>query len=133
VTSQFLLDSDVVIGFLNGTAPAVRDWLLALAPGEATLCSVVQAELLYGARASARVDDNLARLHELFDTYESLPFDVAAAAHYGVVRAQLRRAGTPIGGNDMMIAAIALAHDLAVATGNGREYRRVTGLRVVDR
>lgn len=130
--ARVLLDTDVVIGFLNGTAPRVRDRLLALAEGEASLCSVVKAELLYGARASARVDDNLARLDELFDAYPSLPFDDEAAAHYGALRAQLRRSGTPIGGNDMMIAAIALANDVAVATGNGREYRRVAGLRVLE-
>jgi tRNA(fMet)-specific endonuclease VapC len=131
VTPRVLLDSDVVIRFLNGTAPDVRERLVALADGEAALCSVVKAELLYGARSSARVDENLARLQELFAIYASLPFDDDAAEHYGVIRTQLRRAGTPIGGNDMLIAAIALAHDLAVATGNGREYRRVPGLRVL--
>lgn len=129
---RYLLDSDVVIRFLNGTSPSVREWLLARKEGEASLCSVVKAELLYGARSSEHVDDNLARLDQLFDAYGSLPFDDAAAAHYGVIRSQLRRAGTPIGANDMMIAAIALAEDLTVATGNGREYRRVPGLRVAD-
>lgn len=93
---------------------------------------MVKAELLYGARASERVDENLSRLAELFGAFPSLPFDDEAASHYGVVRAQLKRAGTPIGGNDMLIAAIALAHDAAVATGNGREFRRVPGLRVLD-
>ena len=132
MTLRLLLDSDVVIRFLNGAAPEVRDRLLALDDGEAALCSVVKAELLYGARASARVDDNLRWLDELFGVYGSLPFDDEAAAHYGVIRAQLRRAGTPIGANDMMIAGIALARDVAVVTGNGREFRRVPGLRVLD-
>lgn len=132
MTLRLLLDSDVVIRFLNGTSALVRDQLLALGDGEAALCSIVKAELLYGARASLRVDDNLKRLAELFDVYPSLPFHDQAAEHYGVIRAQLRRAGTPIGANDMMIAAVALANDMAVATGNGREYRRVPGLRVVE-
>ena len=130
--TRLLLDSDVVIRFMNGTSVEVRDRVLALDDGDASLCSVVKAELLYGARASARVNDNLARLDELFGQFASLPFDDDAGAHYGMIRAQLRGAGTPIGANDMMIAAIAVSHDLAVATGNGREYRRVAGLRVVD-
>lgn len=125
-----LLDTDVVIHFLNGTDAVVRERLLAVDPDEVKLCSVVKAELLHGARASERVDDNLSRLDELFALYDSLPFDDEAAAHYGLLRAQLRRAGTPIGGNDMLIAATALAHDAAVATRNAREYRRVPGLRV---
>lgn len=125
-----LLDTDVLIHFLNGSDDGIRERMLALPPSDGKLCSVVKAELLYGARASERVDDNLARLAELFALYDSLPFDDDAAAHYGLLRAQLRRAGTPIGGNDMLIAAIALAHDASVATRNAREYRRVPGLRV---
>lgn len=125
-----LLDTDVLIHFLNGSDDGIRERMLALPQSDGKLCSVVKAELLYGARASERVDDNLARLAELFALYDSLPFDDDAAAHYGLLRAQLRRAGTPIGGNDMLIAAIALAHDASVATRNAREYRRVPGLRV---
>ena len=55
-----------------------------------------------------------------------------AAEVYGVIRAQLRRSGTPIGGNDMMIASIALASNLPVATRNQGEFRRIPGLRVED-
>jgi tRNA(fMet)-specific endonuclease VapC len=127
-----IFDTDVLIRFLNGTDAALADRLLAIGDDDGALCTVVKAELLYGARASARVDENLARLVELFSLYPSLPFNDLAAEHYGVIRAQLKRLGTPIGGNDLMIAATALAHDAAVATGNGREFRRVAGLRVLD-
>ena len=127
---NYLLDSDVCIPFLKGSDDALRDRILGLPPGEAMLCSVVKAELLYGARHSQRVDANLRRVAEFFSMFESAPFDDAAAEHYAVVRAHLERSGTPIGGNDLMIAAIALAADATLVSRNDREFRRVSGLRV---
>jgi len=62
----------------------------------------------------------------------SLPFDDACAAEYGMLRADLASRGTPIGSNDLMIAAIARVHDLVVTTNNVDEFSRVVGLRVED-
>ena len=55
-----------------------------------------------------------------------------SAPTYGRIRAQLEQAGTPIGPNDMMIAAIALAHGLTLVTHNTREFERVAGLILTD-
>ena len=126
----WLLDTNVCVAFLNGSDAAVRDRLLALAPSDVCLCGVVKAELLYGARKSARVNENLARLAQLFGAMESLPFDDLAAEHYGVLRTQLESLGTPIGANDMMIAAICLSAGAVLVTRNQGEFRRVTGLAV---
>ena len=125
-----MLDTNICIGFLNGGDPSLRDRLLAGSPDSFRLCSVVKAELLYGARNSAKVADNLHKLERFFAPLESLPFDDAAAEAYGTIRAQLQREGTPIGGNDLMIAAVARAHDLTLVTRNQAEFRRVSGLRV---
>ena len=57
-----------------------------------------------------------------------LPFDEGAARQYGQLRAQLEQQGTPIGDADMRIAAIALANDLTVVTGNVRHFERVPSL-----
>lgn len=91
---------------------------------------MVKAELLYGARSSEHVERNIGRLVAFFVAFESLPFDDSAAEVYGLIRAQLRREGRPIGGNDLMIAAIALASDATLVTRNQDELRRVAGLRV---
>lgn len=125
-----LLDTNVCIAFLHGSDRSVRDRLLALGSDDLALCSVVKAELLYGARNSTRVDENLTRLEAFFAPFRSLPFDDAAAERYGEIRTQLRRLGTPIGGNDMMIAAIARSAGATVVTRNQDEFRRVAGLRV---
>jgi tRNA(fMet)-specific endonuclease VapC len=127
---SYLLDTNVCIAFLNGPDAAVRDKLLSLPRDEVHLCSVVKAELLYGARKSHRVTWNLARLAQFFRAFASLPFDDAAAEQYGVIRAQLTARGTPIGGNDTMIAAVALAASATVVTRNREEFRRVPALAV---
>jgi tRNA(fMet)-specific endonuclease VapC len=69
--------------------------------------------LYYGAYKSARRDENLALLARFFGQFNSLPFDDTAAEVYGRIRAELTRRGTPIGPNDLMIAAIALVEDAA--------------------
>jgi tRNA(fMet)-specific endonuclease VapC len=127
---SYLLDTNICIAFLNGRDPKVRTRLLALDPGEVVVCSVVKAELAYGARFSERVADNLERLARFFHPFQSLPFDDASAEQYGLVRAQLRQAGTLIGLNDLLIASISLAHDLTLVTRNQKEFQRVAGLKI---
>ncbi len=125
-----LLDSDVCIAFLNGTDDQVRSRLLAEDPEALALCSVVKAELFYGARHSQHVERNITRLVSFFAPFESLSFDDHAAEIYGLIRAQLRREGRPIGGNDLLIAAIALGANATLVSRNQDEFRRVPGLRI---
>lgn len=71
--------------------------------------------------------------HQQFlNLFVSLPFDDNAALIYGEIRAQLRALGTPIGPNDLQIAAIALANNLILVTHNLREFSRVNGLPIED-
>ena len=127
---SYLLDTDVCVGLLSGRDRELKQRYLAVSPRELFLCSVVKAELLFGARNSAKVERNLRRLDQFWEPLGSLSFDDLAAAHYGEIRATLKRAGTPIGGNDLMIAAIARANDMTVVTRNQDEFGRVVGLRV---
>lgn len=91
-----------------------------------------QSRLLFGARRSERVEANLQRLKVFFLPLNSLPFDDRCAEHYGLIRADLLAQGTPIGPSDLMIAAIARAHDATLITHNGGEFSRVIGLRMED-
>jgi tRNA(fMet)-specific endonuclease VapC len=128
----FLLDTNVCIRILNGSSPVVAARLQSTSPAEVRLCSVVKAELLYGARKSARVDENLRLLHRFFAPLVSLPFDDRCADEAGILRLDLERSGRPIGPNDLLIAATARAHDLVLVTANTREFGRVPGLRLDD-
>lgn len=125
-----LLDTNTCIAYLHKGEPEIVQKFAQAKPRELMLCSVVKAELLFGARKSLRVAENLDKLGRFFASFESLPFDDRAADFYGTTRALLAKAGTPIGVNDLLIASIALAHDLTVVTRNTKEFTRVPGLRV---
>jgi tRNA(fMet)-specific endonuclease VapC len=93
---------------------------------------VVLAELYYGAFKSQRRNTNLQLIANLRDKFFSHHFDAAAARHFGMVRTELERQGTPIDPYDLQIAAIALANDLTLITHNTREFGRVPDLRYQD-
>ena len=93
---------------------------------------MVKAELLFGARRSSRAPENLRLLARFFQPLVSLPFDDDCAERCGTIREQLIRSGTPIGYNDLLIAAIAVTHDLELVTHNVSEFSQVIGLRIVD-
>ena len=130
-----LLDTNSFIHHLRrGPASNVTARLAAAPPGSVYLCSVVLAELVYGAIHSgpAHQASNLALLGKLRQQFVSLPFDDRAAEEYGKVRAHLAALGTLIGPNDLMIAAIALANNMVLVTNNTAEFSRVPGLTLED-
>ncbi|MEG5063954.1 type II toxin-antitoxin system VapC family toxin [Microcoleus sp. B3-A4] len=128
----YLLDSNTCIGYLNGRAIGVLQRLQALPSEEVAVCSIVKAELFYGASRSNNPDRSLAQQQDFFNGFISLPFDDQSAVIYGQIRAQLAASGTPIGPNDLLIASIALANHLILVTHNTREFSRVEGLRLED-
>jgi len=129
---MYLLDTNACIRILNGTSPALISHLQSIPRSQVRLSSVVKAELLYGARQSSRIAENLRLLERFFDTIASLPFDDRCAEEYGLLREALDRTGRPIGPNDLMIAATARAHDAILVTHNVREFSRVPELQLED-
>jgi tRNA(fMet)-specific endonuclease VapC len=129
--TDLLLDTSICIELLNGTAEVVAE-LKRYSPDELKLCSIVKSELLFGARKSLREQENLELLARFFQPFESLPFTDRTAEEAALIRAELYRMGAPIGPNDLLIAAVARAHDLALVTRNVREFQRVVGLKVVE-
>lgn len=125
---MYLLDTNVCIQVLNGRSESLVAQLRRRSPREIFLCSVVKAELIHGAYRSSRAPANLRLLRRFFEPFVSLPFDDHCAEAYGRIRSDLERAGTPIGPNDLMIAAIAVAGSLTLVTANTREFERVIGL-----
>jgi len=129
----YLLDTNTCIRLLNEDRNSALSRRLAMIQsGDVTICSVVKAELYWGAFRSSRQDSNLARLERFFTEFVSLPFDDQSAIIYGQIRAGLATSGTPIGPNDLLISSIALANNLILVTHNTREFSRVEGLRLED-
>jgi tRNA(fMet)-specific endonuclease VapC len=128
-----LLDTNTCIVYLRkGESSPIAARLAASTPGSVVLCSVVVAELLYGAERSDQRTKTLADVHNFCQAFDSLPFDNRAAEEYGAIRAQLSRLGTPIGPNDLLIAAIALANSVTLVTHNTSEFSRIPRLALED-
>lgn len=128
----YLLDTNACIGYLNGKAVGILRRLPTIPPTDIAVCSIVKAELYFGAMQSTNPTQTLRQQQNFLNQFVSLPFDDQATLFYARIRAQLERSGTPIGSYDLQIAAIALAHDLTLVTHNAREFSRVEGLNLED-
>jgi len=129
---MWLLDTNAWIAYLSKRPSPVKDRVKEAGEARVLLCDVVKGELLYGAYRSARVQQNLERLEDLFSIVRSLPFDGAAARHFAEIRAHLAAQGRPIGPYDLQIAGIARSRSVTVVTHNMDEFSRVPGLLVED-
>jgi tRNA(fMet)-specific endonuclease VapC len=129
MSERFLLDTDICSFIIKGTHPHIDAQLRELSPEQTLISAVTRAELRFGL--AKRPDAiRLASLVERFlNTVITLPWDAAVADTYGLVRARLEKAGTPIGEHDTMIAAHALAMNLILVTNNVAHFQRVEGLR----
>ncbi|MBD2202712.1 type II toxin-antitoxin system VapC family toxin [Calothrix sp. FACHB-1219] len=128
----YLLDTNACIQILNSANSPVTQKLLSIPAQDIYLCTVVYSELYYGAYKSANVNRNITHLENFFAEFAVLPLDLQAAKIAGDIRARLNTLGTPIGGNDLLIAAIALANDLILVTHNTREFSRIDSLKYED-
>jgi tRNA(fMet)-specific endonuclease VapC len=101
-----------------------------VSPDELAVCTITLAEAWAGAARSADPLGARRAWDALFKLLAVLPFDEGAAQAYAVIRPDLERRGAMIGGNDCLIAAVALSRGLVVVTGNLGEFGRVPGLQV---
>lgn len=126
---RYLLDTNIVSELVRNPRSPVTDRIRTV--GEPQICTsiIVAAELRYGAkkRASPRLT---AQLDAILDAIEILPFEAPADAVYGALRTRLERMGKPIGGNDLLIAAQAIALGLTIVTDNEREFGRIEELAI---
>lgn len=127
--TRYLLDTNILSDLIrNPQGKAARR---VAKVGEADICTsvIVAAELRYGCAKSGSARLRKA-VTDLLGEIEVLPFEPPADADYGETRAMLEAAGTPIGGNDMLIAAHARTLGATLVTANTREFKRVPGVKV---
>ena len=100
--------------------------------GDCAISQIVLGELEYGVcnSPSERQQQNRQSLYDFLSTVQVYPLSNEVAAFYGDIRAFLRRQGTPIGPNDLWIAAHALAGNIPLVTNNIREFERVPKLKI---
>jgi tRNA(fMet)-specific endonuclease VapC len=126
MSGRLLVDTNVVIALFAGEPAALNR--VEQHP-ELFLCVPVLGELRYGALASSRVDENLARLDGFSRRVLLLSCDSMTAVQYSAIRYGLRKKGTPIPENDMWIAAIAQQYDLTLLSRDSH-FREIEGLDV---
>jgi tRNA(fMet)-specific endonuclease VapC len=127
---SYVLDTNACIAIINGKPGEVRRRLrAAFERGERIVVpSIASFELWYGVAKSRRVADNTERVAVFLAPFELLPFDDDDARAAGAIRAELERAGTPIGAYDTLLAGQAIRRGLVLVTANVAEFERVTAL-----
>ena len=129
---MYLLDTNAWINCLKNRMSTVAMRLATVDPSEIVSCSVVRAELYFGALRSKDPPMRWAETQAFLSPFRSIPFDDAAAETHATLRAILTAQGNLIGPNDLLIAAIALANRFSLVTHNTSEFSRVPGLNIED-
>jgi tRNA(fMet)-specific endonuclease VapC len=124
---RYLLDTNIVSDLVRNPQGRAAEHIRRI--GEEQVCTsiIVAAELRYGAtkRGSPRLTP---RLEAVLGALDVLPFAAPADSVYGQIRTRLEQAGTPVGGNDLLIAAQTIALGYAIVTDNEGEFGRIDGL-----
>lgn len=128
---RYMLDTNICIFTIKNKPQIVRE-AFNRHHGQLAISTVTLMELIYGAEKSADPQRNLTVVEGFAARLDVLDYDECAAEHTGQLRAELAKAGTPIGPYDQFIAGHARALGLILVTNNLREFQRVPGLRVED-
>ena len=124
---RYMLDTNIVSDLVRHPQGRIAEHVRKV--GEAQVCTsiIVAAELRYGAtkKGSQRLT---AQFETVLGGLDVLPCEAPADTAYGLIRTRLEQSGTPIGGNDLLIAAHALALGCTIVTDNETEFARIDGL-----
>jgi len=131
---MYLFDTDTLSNLLaKRPSPRLLEKLAEVPAKQQFTSAITVGELLYGVYKSPRADYYREKLERLvWPKVRIMPFDRRAAFEYGRLRAELERQGRPLAEPDLMIAAIGLARNLVLVTGNVKHFERVEGLTIED-
>jgi tRNA(fMet)-specific endonuclease VapC len=127
---RYLLDTNICIYVAKHNPPTVRQRFERHTARELAMSVVTYGELRFGAERSQQPERAMERLEHLSRLIDVVPLPIQAGVHYGQIRADLQQRGCAIGGNDLWLAAHARAEGWVLVTNNGREFQRVTDLRI---
>ena len=124
---MYILDTDTIIYSLKGHA-AVRANLRAHLNDPLKICTVTLMELYYGAYKYREAASSLAKIRTLERSLDILPVGAECVETFGLLKANLEKAGSPLDDFDLIIASCALAHNLVLVTNNAKHFKRIAGL-----
>lgn len=127
MTDRYVLDTDAVVDVLRGRQEVIAR-LAAVSPDDVAVTTMTLAELLYGVAVSSNSERNAQEVERFVSRVRVLPFSREAAMRHAIVRHAVR--AQPIGPNDLIVAATALAAGATLVTSNSGEFSRVPGLAI---
>ena len=127
---RYMLDTDMCSYIIKERPESVRQRFQTLAMEQLCVSVVTYAELIYGVERSISKRINRPIIEDFVRHLDVLNWDTEAADQYGVIRAELEAAGTPIGAMDMMIAAHAKSIKAVLVTNNQKHFTKVKGMKV---
>jgi tRNA(fMet)-specific endonuclease VapC len=129
VTYLYLLDTNIISELIKNPRGVIFSQIQQI--GEDKICTsiIVACESRFGARKK-NSPKLIEKLEVILDSIEILPLTHPVEEYYAEIRTYLERQGTPIGGNDLLIAAHAITLNLTVVTNNVREFFRIPNLKV---
>ncbi len=130
MTARYMMDTDTCIYLKNRRPPEITERFRTLQWGDVVISVITFGELYNGALKSREADAALNNINRLRERLPVQPLPIEAAKTYATIRSSLEKQGNIIGGNDLWIAAHALALNLIVITNNTKEFNRVENLNV---
>lgn len=127
---KYMLDTNICIYIIKRKPPQILEKFTTIAQEDICISSITLAELEFGVCKSNNPIRNKLALMIFLAGIKILPFDSVAATDYGDIRATLEKRGTPIGANDLLIAAHARSLKLTLVTNNTKEFERVDDLKL---
>lgn len=123
-----LLDTDTCIGIFKGVPKVVSAWRACNERCALSLMSV--GELAYGAAKARNPEAERGRIERLVGILDEGSLTKAVMMRFGLLKAELEAAGNPLADADLLIAATALEHGMALVTGNTKHFARIPGLQL---
>ena len=124
---KYLLDTDICIYWLKGRT-TVRAKINRVDRKDLAICVITASELYFGAYNSNKIEQNLRTAETFIQSLTVLPLSNDTLKKFGQLKAELRKAGTPVADFDLLIASVALTENLILVTNNTRHYERIKGL-----
>lgn len=128
VQTKYLLDTNICIYIAKHNPPKVKERFLQLAASDLAMSIITYGELCFGAEKSQNPSQTRQIIDRLAEAIQIEALTPEVGIHYGDIRAQLQKAGTMIGNNDLWIAAHARANGWTLVSNNLIEFKRVEGL-----
>ncbi len=127
---SYLLDTDIIIYWLNDAIPNIRNKINSIANDEIYISSITVAELYFGAYYSSQVIKNIELLNEFTSELNILHLDTECGKIFGKIKADLKKEGKIINDSDLFIASIAISNKMRLVTNNDKHFKRIEELHV---